>query len=485
MGGYYGDADEGSQASLNVGTAMSAELMRLLTTDDLQPGSPPSYEMCKVIYSYHPLGAKMAEAPYEEALSQDREITIPGSPEDDLVQAFRKEWKKLGGIGADEIIKNFMTLKRVYGIASLIVGARDLPTDEPLPIDRLHELDLYFNILDPLNTAGSLVLNQNPNAPDFQKPQFLRVADHDYHPSRALIALNEAPIYIEWTNSAFGFVGRSVYQRGLYPLKSYVQAMITNNAIIEKAGLLIYKMKSPGSVVDKVALAWGNLKRRMLKGAKTGNVMSIGIEESVESIDLKNIRDAAEFALNNVKKDIATSAKMPAVMLNQETLTEGFGEGTEDAKLIARFIDRVRIEMGPAYDFLDPIVMRRAWSPEFYASMQRKHPSLYGNVPYATAFMEWKNAFTATWPNLLVEPDSEKIKTDDVITKAAIACVEVMLPELDPENKATAIAWLAEVMNERKLMFSSPLEFDLEALKSYEPPQPLAEPHPIVESSHE
>ncbi|WP_258181930.1 DUF1073 domain-containing protein [Burkholderia gladioli] len=484
MGGYYGDGEEGSQAMLGVGTAMSPELMRLLAADDLQPGSPPSYEMCKTIYSYHPLGAKMAEAPYEEALSQDREITIPGAPEDDLVEAFRREWAKLGTVGADEIIKNFMTLKRVYGIASLIVGARELPTNEPLPLDRLHELDLYFNILDPLNTAGSLVLNQNPNASDFQKPQYLRVANHDYHPSRAVIALNEAPIYIEWTNSAFGFVGRSVYQRALYPLKSYVQSMITDNQIIEKSGLLVYKMKSPGAVIDKVALAWGNLKRRMLKGAKTGNVMSIGIDESIESIDLKNIRDAAEFARTNVIKNIATAAKMPAVMIAQDTLTEGFGEGTEDAKMIARFIDRIRIEMGPAYEFLDPIVMRRAWSPEFYASMQRKYPD-YAGVPYATAFVQWKNAFTATWPNLLVEPDSERIKTDDVITKAAIACVEVMLPELDPENKATAIGWLAEVMNERKLMFSSPLEIDIESLKSYEPPSPPEEPHPVVESSHE
>ncbi|WP_369050499.1 anti-CBASS protein Acb1 family protein [Burkholderia gladioli] len=484
MGGYYGDGEEGSQAMLGVGTAMSPELMRLLSADDLQPGSPPSYEMCKTIYSYHPLGAKMAEAPYEEALSQDREITIPGAPEDDLVEAFRREWAKLGTVGGDEIIKNFMTLKRVYGIASLIVGARELPTNEPLPLDRLHELDLYFNILDPLNTAGSLVLNQNPNASDFQKPQYLRVANHDYHPSRAVIALNEAPIYIEWTNSAFGFVGRSVYQRALYPLKSYVQSMITDNQIIEKSGLLVYKMKSPGAALDKLALAWGNLKRRMLKGAKTGNVMSIGLDESIESIDLKNIRDAAEFARTNVIKNIATAAKMPAVMIAQDTLTEGFGEGTEDAKMIARFIDRIRIEMGPAYEFLDPIVMRRAWSPEFYASMQRKYPD-YAGVPYATAFVQWKNAFTATWPNLLVEPDSERIKTDDVITKAAIACVEVMIPELDPENKATAIAWLAEVMNERKLMFSSPLEIDIDALKNYEPPAPPEEPHPEVESSHE
>jgi hypothetical protein len=172
-------------------------------------------------------------------------------------------------------------------------------------------------------------------------------------------------------------------------------------------------------------------------------------------------------------------------MLAQDTLTEGFGEGTEDAKLIARFIDRVRIEMGPAYDFLDPIVMRRAWSPEFYASMQRKHPSLYGSMPYETAFYEWKNAFTAAWPNLLAEPDSERVKVDDIITKAAIACVEVLDPMLDPESKATAACWLAEVMNERKLMFSAPLELDWEKIATYVPPQPMEEPHPIVESSHE
>jgi len=40
-------------------------------------------------------------------------------------------------------------------------------------------------------------------------------------------------------------------------------------------------------------------------------------------------------------------------------------------------------------------------------------------------------------------------------------------------------------MNERKLMFSTPLELDYEAIASYVPPQPMAEPKPIVESSHE
>jgi len=32
-----------------------------------------------------------------------------------------------------------------------------------------------------------------------------------------------------YTQAAFGFVGRSVYQRPLYPLKSFVQTMITDD----------------------------------------------------------------------------------------------------------------------------------------------------------------------------------------------------------------------------------------------------------------
>ncbi|HEX7894093.1 MAG TPA: hypothetical protein VF447_07875, partial [Terriglobales bacterium] len=194
--------------------------------------------------------------------------------------------------------------------------------------------------------------------------------------------------------------------------------------------------------------------------------------------------DAAEFSRNNCIKNISTAAKMPASILYQETLTEGFGEGSEDAKIIARFIDRMRIEMQPDYHFMDQIVMRRAWSPEFYRIIQGKYAE-YRSVPYETAFYEWKNAFKATWPNLLVEPDSKLAEVDDVIMKSAISLYEVMSPQLDPINKAAATVWLAEVANERKKLFSAPLEIDEDALAAYVPPVPQGEPKPVVESSHE
>jgi hypothetical protein len=260
--------------------------------------------------------------------------------------------------------------------------------------------------------------------------------------------------------------------------------MISDNAVIEKSGLLVMKLTTPGSVIDRLSRAFYAVKRDTLKGAKTGNVLSIGKDESVESVDLKNLKDPTEFARNNILKNIATAADMPASLINQETLAEGFGEGTEDAKEIAGFVAGIRKEADPIYRYFDNLVMHRAWNPEFYESMQRKYKEL-ADVPYETAFYEWKNAFKPIWPNLLVEPDSEKAKKDDIVTKAAIALFEVLAPAMDPENKARTAVWLAETFNSRETFSSNPLIIDEQAMAEYEPPQPETEPKPDVESSHE
>lgn len=464
--------DNSGQAQLGFSSAVPSALMQLLECDNIVPGSAPSYEICKTIYAYHPLGAKMAEAPMKRAQSQSRELKIPGSPEEDLIEAFEREWGEIGRIGADALIQNLDALKRVYGIAALAVLTDGVAPNHPLPWDTIYDYELSFNVLDPLNTAGSLTMEQDPNKASFLKPSAIAVAGQAYHQSRTLVAMNEQPIYIEWTSSAFGFVGRSVYQRALYPMKSFVTSMITDDAVIEKAGLLVMKLKAPGAMIDKISRAFYAVKRSMLKGAKTGNVLSIGDGEEVESVDLKNLKDAAEFARNNILKNIATAADMPASLINQETLAEGFGEGKEDAKEIAGFVAGIRKEADPLYKFFDNLVMRRAWNPEWYKSIQRKYPNEYGDVAYEVAFCEWKNAFKATWPNLLVEPDSEKAKTDDVVTKNAVELFKALEPCLDPENKATTAAWLADVYNSRGTFAATPLILDQDALATYEPSPP-------------
>ena len=250
---------EGGNGFTELGLNISAgsSLMRLLAAEDIVPGSIASYQLCKDIYTYHILGAKMAEAPINMAQSQEREITIPGGPEERLVEAFKKEWKATGttagantAIGADVIIHNVMRTARIYGIASLAVVAKGEDASKPFDLNNASDQSLQYNVLDPLNTAGSLVLNQDPNSPDFQKPIAVRAGNTTYHPSRTVVLMNEQPIYIEFTASAFGFVGRSVYQRALFPMRTLLQSLITDQYVTQKVGLLIAKMVTPGPVIN-------------------------------------------------------------------------------------------------------------------------------------------------------------------------------------------------------------------------------------------
>lgn len=474
MAGSIGMPEGGEGFAFLSASSPGSALTAILLAEDIIPGSLPSYQLCKTLYVAHPLGQKIAEGPINMAQSQDREITIPGGPESRLIPAFQREWRNLGVIGADRLIKQAMVLARVYGISTLAIGDRNGKPSDPLPFDKIHELDLFFNVFDPLNTAGSLVLDQNPNSADYQKPRLVRAGNQEWHPSRVVVMMNEEPIYIDFTVSGFGFVGRSVYQRALFPLKTFVQSMITDDMVVKKIALLIWKAKAPSSALSQQILNVFRWKRDQLKGGLTGNVMMIGHEEEVASLNFQNLDGPYRLTRENMLKNIATGAGgMPARMLDMETLAEGFGEGSEDAKQIARFIDRVRIEMHPFYARLDEIVQRKAWTQDFYRGIQKDYPE-YRRVPYETAFYQWKNDFTAIWPNLLTEPDSEKAKVADVKFKSAVALLETLSPLLpDQDNKAELAGWIADQVNEQKELFTSPLILDLDAIRDYEPPQTI------------
>lgn len=457
------------------GSSVGTALQTLLMANDIQPGTDVGYQTAKTILAYHPLGQKMAESPVKMAQSQKRKIAVPDAPEDRAIEAFEKEWL---AIGATKHIRNVVKLSRAYGVASIAIVEDGVNTTEPLDFDKLAGATIGFNAFDPLNTAGSLVLNQDTTAIDFQKTTEIRSGGKTYHRSRSVVIMNEEPLYIEYTSSAYGYVGRSVYQRALFPLKSFINTLITDDLITIKSGVLIAKVAQTGSIVSNVMGKIGAQKRQFVKEAQTGNVLQITPEESIETLDLKNLDGAYGIARTNILKNIATAADMPAKLLENETMVSGFGEGAEDAKNIARYIDGVREAMEPLYAFFDKIVMHRAWNADFYKTIQNDFPEQYGKMDYKTAFIKWSNSFKAEWPNLLEEPDSEKSKVSDVQLKAMISTVEVLSPMLDPENKVRLVTWVQDNLNSLKLLFPTPLEIDIDALESYTPPleqEPAAE----------
>jgi hypothetical protein len=460
---------EGNTASddfLNFeGSPIGTPLMKILMSDNIELGASASYELCKLIYSYHPLGAKLVDIPVQLAQSQGRIINIPGKAEDRVRKAFVNEWKKLN---CDEIIANTVRLARIYGISSVAL----MPTDKedaskPLDFVTLANKKITFNVFDPLNTAGSLVLNQNPNDPSFLKPITIRVQGSSYHISRVCIYQNENPIYLDYTSSAWGYVGRSVYQRALYPLKSFLQSMITDDLVTKKAGVIIAKLKAPGSIINNVMQQIAGIKRHMLKAAHVGSVMNISIEESIESLNLQNVDSSSKTARKNILENIAAAAGMPAKLVNSETLAVAFAEGEEDAKAIARFIDKLRESMQPLYDYFNRIVQFRAWNIEFYDTIKADFPEEYGGKSFNEAFVEWTNHFITTWPSLLTEPDSEKIKVANVKLRSIIALLDTLLPMADPDSKELLIESAVDNFNDMKILFPTPFKIDAKKMAKY------------------
>lgn len=458
-------------------------LQQLLMCEDIVPGAQPGYELCKQILLYHPYGFKLAATPLQMAQFKPRKITVPKAPDDGkmLVEAFEREQKELR---AEQTIFNAALQGRVYGVSTLGLIVEGADPAVPVDFPKLYNAKIAFNVWDPLNTAGSLVLNQDPNAIDFLKVKGISVGGKGYHISRVCVIQNEMPIYIDFQASGYGYVGRSIYQRGLVPLKSFIMTMATDMMIALKAGVLIAKMETQSSAVDGPMSWLFGAKRNMVKEATTGNVLSIGIAEEIESLNLQNLDGAYGMARKNIIENIASSCSTPAKLLLEEAFAQGFSDGDNDSMAIAQFVDGIRTWIDPLYAFFDEITMYRAWNEDFYQTIQSRYPDEYGDVPYNVAFMEWRNSFTAIWPSLLEEPESERSKAEDVTLKAIIAVVEILLPAVPPEVKARVIEWMQDNLNERKLLFSSPMDLDFDAIANYEPPTPLTEPaEPKPESS--
>jgi hypothetical protein len=455
-------------------TGLPSPLMDFLQSEAIEPGSPVGYQTCKAIFEFHPLAPKIIEKPIVLALAKPRLIAMDCHPKEMLIKAFQEEWDRLD---ATNIIRDVTFLKRVYGVAAVVYGAEGIPTDQEIDPWKLPDLNIYFNKLDPLNLAGSTVTNQNPNAPDFQKPlQFITAAGQPYHPSRSCIVYNNTPIYLAYQPSGFGFTGRSVFQRALYPLKSFVQSMVTDDLVTFKAGLLVIKQKQSGSIVNRLMQTAAGIKRSYLQQGTTGNVLSIDINEDIESIDLNNTDTAMTTARDNIIANIAAATDVPAILLKDEALANSFAEGSQDAIAIAQYVTGLRNDMRSLFTFFDKIVMHRAWNKQFFEAVQNKYPEMYSNKTYEQAFYEWKDAFTPTWDSMIEETPSELVKTEEVKLKGMTEMLRTLLPVINPENRARAIQWAQDNLSEMNDMFTSSMQLDIEEIMDYEPPEPLTAP---------
>jgi Uncharacterized protein conserved in bacteria len=265
-------------AEIQINTNLSSELMQILDSDAIKPGTDVGYNTCKLLWQFHPLGGKLVEKPINMAMCKPRSYNVETDPDERVVRQFREVWERMG---LNEKIKNLFYVSRCYGAAAIGVGTDGVTCKEPLPTFGLREEDVYINVWDPLNASGSMVTDQNPNSRFFQQANAtLKIASKSWHPSRTLKIFNGTPIYLEYQNSTFGFTGRSVFQRVLYPMKSYIGTMVANNLVAKKAGVLVAKTEQNGSVASNLMAAATGKKGKTSKSRKT-RVCSVSARKTI------------------------------------------------------------------------------------------------------------------------------------------------------------------------------------------------------------
>lgn len=442
--------------SMSSGIDQGSPLYDIMMCQNIVPGEQPSYMVCKEIYLSHPLGKKIIDSPIARAMNKRREIVVLEQP-DAVVQRFNEVWDDLQ---ADYYVADCYRLSRIYGISSLAIVPEDGDTQRPLQPEELWSGNVRFNSLDPLNTAGSLVGILDPNRPDFLKYSSIAVQGKPYAASRAHIQLYENPIYLSFTNAAFGYVGRSAFCRCLYPLQSYLQSMVADNLVMVKSGVLVAKISQPGSIIDRVQTAAQNIRLNILKGARTGNTVSVKPDEAIESLDLHYLDYQKQ--RQNILETIALSLDMPAQFLTSDALSQGFGEGEEDAKLISSYIDRVRLDMKNLYDFMDNIVMHVAWSPEYYESIKGRFPGI--PKTYDEFFISCKRSFKAIWPESLEPTKKERVEFQRISYESILQVFNSLNLVCEGENKGALVQWVVSNLNEMETLFPNKLELDTDEI---------------------
>lgn len=455
-------------AELNGPAQHDSALMDIMSTTSIDPGDQAGYELCKQIWQYHPLGGKLVEKPINMALFKPRLNTLDDDPESRIVRAFEEVWKRLG---VTEKIRNLFFVVRCYGAGAIGVGTRNSSSGEPLDLWSLTEGNVFINVFDPLNVAGSLVTSQDPNSPDFQSPaEFIRTNGKSWHPSRTQRVFNGAPIYLSYQASAYGYTGRSVFQRCLYSLRSYLKTMVTDNMVSEKAGVLIERTSQNGSTASGLMAKMTGFKRKMLKSAQVGNVISIGREDAIESLNLQNIDGAMKTTRDNIISAIASGSDTPAELIREEGFAEGLADGTEDSKAMAQYIDSVRQTIDPVIAFFENIVQHIAWDEDFFNAIRNDLPDEFEGKTYRQVFYHWQSKFTSEWVSLQQRSEDETRKGESELLDKATKLFESVSRHVDPENKSRLIEWCAEVVNSMESFNDIPLVLDYEAIASYTPP---------------
>lgn len=366
---------------------------------------PLSYQQCKDIYTYWPLGRRVASSLPTFALSAGREFSFGDFPGD----CASRFVDTLTFYGIDDLVKHCAIYARVFGLAGIYVVCDKVDETKPLTHEDIQESVIGFNLLDPLILNG-VDIDQNPLSLNYQKITAVKINGAVTNPKRVVTIFNDMTFYLRWVTSTFNWGSTSIYQNMVALIKSWNRCVLALERIATKAGALVVKSRD-GSVLNAVTLNAAKRTLNLIRNLQNDGAASVEKDTDIEFFSLTGVGEVDAIIEQMNSLILMALSDTPASLLLDKELARGFSDGREDMKSLLIAVDSFRRNsLSPLYAFLDKIMLSKAFNDSFLNTLKEKYPQDLNNTPNSVLREEIMASYKFTWGNLYPDTETETLE---------------------------------------------------------------------------
>ena len=363
-----------------------------------------SYEECRAIYRFWPLGRRVINALPNFAMSPGRSFKVNHM----LPEAIEALQKAELDLNIERVAFETIAYSRIYGL-SFVYVATELEPNQAVTYDYIQSNKAFkFNILDPLAKGGGIVMDTNPLSPTFNRPVSLNIRGYDIHTQRLYTCYNDIPLYYKFNPSSFSFSGPSVFQNMTLLIRSWNRAIISLQRMATKASAMILQSK------DNIINTGINIKQlektlEFLRSIENDGIANIKVGEDIKFFNLTGVSEI-DTILNKIQSSILIAlSDTPSNILLDKELSSGLNDGDNDMKSIIIAVDNFRKNtLAPLYKFLDKFLCYKAFSIELLFDIKEKYPQFYSDYTIIEIFNDLLNSYSYEFNELYPKTDNEK-----------------------------------------------------------------------------
>lgn len=368
-----------------------------------------TYSDCRNIYKYWALGKRIARALPVFALSAPRKIVFENMPSACMDYFLDIERK----MQINKLLKEALTNIRIFGVSGICFVCENKDLNEPISYEDTIKNLCAFNIIDPLNLAGSEI-GTEPTSINYQRVSRVKINGKDAHLSRCFIGFNDHLFYLDYVPSNFNFGSGSIYQNMTNLIQDWERCVIALERISTKAGSILVKNRD-GGVLNSVAVESAKRTLNAIREMRNDGIASLNHADSVEMFSLSGAAEVDAIVERMNHCIMMALSDTPSAILLDERLAKGFGDGGEDMKAIIMAVNEYReSQIRPIYNFIDKFLLYLAFTPEVLESLKKEYKE-FENLNIVDLRELIFSSFRFEWGNLY--PESEATRTDNMARK--------------------------------------------------------------------